>query len=89
MQKLIRNPIFRIVGIIVVLYYGLFYNKQQPDSLSKRFAPDQIKNNLTEISSKSIDILSNLKKVEDIKKSLESQPIKEQQNSLEKGQNER
>jgi hypothetical protein len=69
-MKLIQNPIFRIIGIGVILYYGLLYNKSHPDSLANRLAPQKVKNNLTEISEKSTNIITNIKKAEDIKKSL-------------------
>ncbi len=70
MQKLIRNPIFRIVGAMLILYYGLLNNKNQPNSLANRLAPEKIMNNLSEASSKSIDIIDNLNKAEALKKSL-------------------
>ncbi len=70
MQKLIHNPIFRIIGIMAVLYYGLFHNRQKPESLGNRLSPEIIKANLSEVSSKSVDIITNLQKAEKIKQSL-------------------
>ncbi|MES2677321.1 MAG: hypothetical protein V4612_03280 [Pseudomonadota bacterium] len=82
MHKLISNPIFRIIGIGIILYYGLLYNKNHPDSLGNRLAPEKVKSDLNEISSKSVNILANIKKAEDIKKSL-NQSTKEQKPALE------
>ncbi len=83
MQKLIRNPIFRIVGVAVILYYGLFYNKSLPDSLGNRLAPDKIKDNLVEISSKSINIIANVKKADEIKKSLADKKLQDNKEGAE------
>ncbi len=69
MNKLTKNPIFRICGITAILYYGLFHNKHNPDNLANRLDPDRIKANLSEISDKSVYIINNVKKVEEIQKS--------------------
>ena len=78
MIKIIRNPIFRICGIVAILYYGLFQNKYETDSLNNRLAPERIKSNLSEISNKSVHIIHNVRKAEEIQKSLtpQNQPDK-------------
>jgi hypothetical protein len=68
MKSIIKNPIFRICGIVVILYYGLFQNKHDPDSLNNRLAPTKIKSNLSEISEKSVYIIQNVKKAEEAQK---------------------
>ena len=73
MQKLIKNPFFRIIGVIVVLYYGLFYDNSHPDNLKNRLAPEKIKSNLSEISSQGIYIIDNITKAEEIKRPLADQ----------------
>ena len=73
MQKLIRNPLFRIIGVTVVLYYGLLHDNHHPDSLGNRLAPEKVKSNLSEMSSQSIYIIDNIKKAEEIKKALADQ----------------
>jgi hypothetical protein len=81
MGKIIKNPIFRICGIIAILYYGLFQNKYNPDSLNNRLAPERIKSNLSEISEKSAYIIHNVGKAKEFQKSL---TLKEQQDKEEK-----
>jgi hypothetical protein len=74
MNKIVKNPIFRICGIIIILYYALFKNQHDPDALNKRLAPEHIKSNLSEISEKSVYIIHNIKKAEEIKKSAAEKP---------------
>ena len=38
-----------IIGIIIILYFALFNNKEHPDSLGKRLSKDRIQNNIEEI----------------------------------------
>ncbi|MFT5703296.1 MAG: hypothetical protein ACJAZX_000957 [Rickettsiales bacterium] len=68
MQQLIRNPVFRVVGILVILYYGLFYNKNHPDSLGNRFTPTKITSDIKEVSTKSFEIIANVRKAEELSK---------------------
>ncbi len=67
MQQLIKNPIFRILGVIVILYYGLLH-KETPDSLGNRLAPEKVKSNIQEMSNQSLNIIGNIKKAEEIQK---------------------
>lgn len=42
-HNLVKNPIFKIVGIGLILYYALFSNKHDNRSLSRRYSPENIK----------------------------------------------
>lgn len=66
MNKLTSNPIFRTVGIILILYFALFHNKQDPDSLGNRLSGERLKENLQEMSVKSVDILEGVRKAEEL-----------------------
>lgn len=77
MNSITKNPIFRICGIALILYYGLFQNKDNPDNLGNRLAPERIKSNLSEISDKSVYIIGNVKKAEEIQKSVTKEDKKE------------
>lgn len=68
MQKLINNRLFRIVGITLILYYGLFHDKTNPESLGNRLAPEKVKSNLEQISVKSVEIMGTLQKAEELQK---------------------
>lgn len=65
---IINHPILRIIGIGAILYYGLFKNSSNPDSLRNRLAPAQVKSNLKDLSQHSVFILENVKKAKEIKK---------------------
>jgi hypothetical protein len=73
MKKIISNPIFRIAGILAILYYGLLHDKSAPDSLGNRLSAQKVKSNLIEATSKSVYIIENVKKAEKLIKSLEDQ----------------
>lgn len=57
---LLRKPFVKIVGVSIVLYFGLFYRNDSYDSLSKRLAPDHVKQNFNEVQEKSKFILTSL-----------------------------
>jgi len=59
-------PIFKIVGVSLVLYFGLFYNDESYDSLSKRLAPERVKKNLSEVQEKSKFIFSNINEARNV-----------------------
>lgn len=58
--ELLRMPLIKIIGISIVLYFGLLANKKDPDSLGNRLSPDQIKQNVAEVKKKSGFILSSI-----------------------------
>ncbi len=45
----LQIPLVRIIGVIVVLYFGLFSNKEKPDSLGNRLSRDEIVKNFNEV----------------------------------------
>jgi hypothetical protein len=57
---LMRNPIFKVIGIVVILYIALFSNKHDPESLGNRLSVDQIKQDIEDAKKKSNFIASNL-----------------------------
>jgi len=69
MIKIAKNPLFRIGGIIAVLYYGLFQSNSE-NGLNKRLSPNKIKSNISEISQKSVYIIDNVQRArsESVKK---------------------
>lgn len=44
----LQIPLVRIVGVIVVLYFALFSNKEKPDSLGNRLSKEEIVKNFNE-----------------------------------------
>lgn len=74
-NKIISNPLFKIVGIGLILYFGLFSNKYDNRSLRNRFSSDNIKKSVDEIA-KQKEFID--KKLETAKK-LEQQKLQEEQ----------
>ncbi len=62
-MKLLENPLIKIIGIVAVLYFALFHNKNNPQSLGNRFSSKQIKKNLNDIQEKGKFIASNVQAV--------------------------
>ena len=71
--KLLRNPIIKIIGIFVILYYGLFANKEKPGSLGNRFSSEQIKKDFSEVREKTVFIAENVKLAREIAKEKEAE----------------
>jgi hypothetical protein len=71
--KMLRNPIIKIIGISVILYYGLFANKEKPGSLGNRFSSEQIKKDFSEVSEKTVFIATNVKLAREIAKEKEAE----------------
>jgi hypothetical protein len=71
--QLLRNPIIKTIGIVFVLYFALFANKRNPESLGNRLSADNIKKNLNEVSQKSKFIITNVKAAKELAKEKEMQ----------------
>jgi len=71
--KLLRNPIIKIIGISVILYYGLFTNKEKPGSLANRFSSEQIKKDFSEVREKTVFIAENVKLAREIAQEKEAE----------------
>lgn len=61
-MELLRRPLVKIIGLILVIYFGLLSNKENPDSLGNRLSSEKIKEHIGEIHEKSTFILSNIDK---------------------------
>ncbi len=46
---LLRNPLIKSIGIILILYFALFANKEKPESLGNRLSPQQIKESVSDL----------------------------------------
>jgi hypothetical protein len=71
MRELIKNPFFRVVGIGLILYYGLFNNTQTPDGLGNRLSPSKVKDGLSQATRQGKHIVGTLKKANKLKESKE------------------
>jgi hypothetical protein len=60
-MKLLENPLIKWAGILAIIYFALFSNKNNPDSLSNRLSGSNIKKNLNEAKEKSEFIITNVK----------------------------
>lgn len=66
--ELLKNPIIRTIGVIIIVYFGLFHNKKDPESLGNRLSSENIKKNLSEAGEKSRFIISNIRVAQEIAK---------------------
>jgi len=58
--QLLQNPLVKIIGIAAVLYFGLLYKNDDPESLKTRLDPNRIKSEIDEAKQKGQFILTNL-----------------------------
>jgi len=58
--ELLKNPLIKIPAILLILYFGLFHDKTNPESLGNRLSPDKIKKNFGEMQEKTKYIVVNV-----------------------------
>lgn len=58
--EIMKNPIFKLIGISVILYFGLFYNKNNPESLGNRLSKETLEKDFDEIRKKGNFIITNI-----------------------------
>ncbi len=59
--ELLRNPLVKTAGVAAIIYFGLFANKESPNSLGNRFSSQNVKKNFSEMQEKGRFIASNLR----------------------------
>lgn len=67
-MNIINNPLFKICGILLIIYFALFHNKKSQDSLGNRVSLQNIKNNIDNIQDKTVDIKRKLEKIKRLDK---------------------
>lgn len=55
-----KNPIIKIIGVALILYFGLLGNKESPESLGNRLSKEALENDLSEAKKKSNFIFNNV-----------------------------
>ena len=63
---LLRIPLVRFIGAGVILYFALFSNKHEPESLRNRISKERIDQNLHDISENGRFIISNVKTAQNL-----------------------
>jgi len=61
-MEIFRNPLIKTIGLILVIYFALFHDKKNPDSLGNRLSSDRIVKNFREVQERSVFIMSNIEK---------------------------
>lgn len=61
-MNLVNNPIFKLVGIGLIIYFALFHDTSNKDNLRNRISSDKIKKNLVHIRDKASYIKENYDK---------------------------
>jgi hypothetical protein len=58
--RLLKNPFIKNIGVILIIYFALFHNKSNPDSLGVRLSADNLKKGADELKNKTIFITHNV-----------------------------
>jgi hypothetical protein len=66
-MNLLKNPLIRIIGIIAILYVGLFSNTYEKESLGNRLSKDQVQKDLSDAKEKGFQIINHVKKAQELK----------------------
>lgn len=59
-NKLLNNPIIKIIGVLTILYFALLHDKTNPESLGNRLSAERVKKNIHEIEEKGKFIATNI-----------------------------
>lgn len=70
---ILRIPLVKFLGICVILYFALFSNKENPESLGNRLSSENMKKNIGEMQEKSRFIIVNVKMAQEAAKEKEAQ----------------
>lgn len=73
-SNFLRIPLVKIVCILVILYFALFSETNNPNSLGNRLSKEEISKNLREAKEKSRFIVSTVNTARDLSKNKVSQP---------------
>jgi len=71
--KVLKNPVFKIVGVGFVLYYALFSERKNPNALSQRFSSENIEKSKEVAAQKVKFIAYNIKASPDLKAAQQQQ----------------
>lgn len=69
-NRIISNPLVKIIAIVLILYFGLFSNNHDNRSLRNRFSADNIKESVDEIAQQKDAIVRNLEQAKKLERSL-------------------
>lgn len=66
--EILRNPLIKLIGIGLILYFALFANTENPKSLGNRLSSEEIKKDLNNAKDKSAFIIKNVRLANDLSK---------------------
>ncbi|MDX2083602.1 MAG: hypothetical protein SFV53_06430 [Rickettsiales bacterium] len=81
-MKILQNPLIKITGVMVILYFGLFSNKNNPESLGNRLSAEKIKKNFSEMQDKGKFIATNISAARSYAKQQEDEKRNNNQTNL-------
>ena len=70
--NLLQNPFIKICGIGIIIYFALFANKHNPDSLGNRLSSENLKKNFHEAKKQTRFIMKNVEAAKEYKKQQEN-----------------
>ena len=59
-NRVLKNPLIKLCGAVVIIYLGLFANKDNPESLGNRLSSENLQKNFGEVKEKSKFIAYNV-----------------------------
>jgi hypothetical protein len=81
-MKLLQNPFLKFIGVVAVIYFALFANKKNPESLGNRVSISKVKEHIGEIEEKGRFIATNVKAAREYSKMKATQPEVALENNL-------
>lgn len=76
--ELLKNPIIKTIGIVTILYFALFSDKKNPESLGNRLSPEKIKQHVSDVTEKSKFIITNVQVAKEALKNQPSQQVSDE-----------
>lgn len=78
-HKLVKNPLFKIAGIALILYFALFSNKHDNRSLGRRYSSENIKESIGEAARKKKEIDEKINAARKLKMDLNVKNLRDNQ----------
>jgi len=72
-HDLVKNPLFKIFGVAMILYFALFSNNSDNRSMGRRYSSENIKESFSEATRKKKEIERKLSEAKKLKAQLDMQ----------------
>ena len=69
-MNIVNNPLIKIVGIILIIYFALFHDTKHKENLRNRLSKEKLKDNASYVENTAISAINNLNKVSEYNKNM-------------------